>query len=221
MIKELLKILLGNSAAKHIQAGDNYYSKGKYQEAQDEYKKALELEPENNEVREKMRLMLREKETLKIVKGLDRDQLLMQIPAGEEKEEEEEEEEVCFAPEEGKDRRKFIRIYEERAVQFRLLKNVGAKEESSDVLSEDVSAGGIQIISSEKLTLGSFIELKFSFPSPPSPVFAIGKIVRREEIRKNDQIKYSLGVKFTNISEKDRERINEYARKYEEKKSSF
>lgn len=215
MIKGILKILLGDSASKHIQAGDNYYSKGKYQEAIDEYKKVLELEPKNNEVREKVRLILRERETVKILKAMeDRQSLLAQIP----KEEEKEEEEIIFKPEEGKDRRKFIRVYEGRDVQFRLLKSVGAKEELADVFSIDISAGGIQITSSEKLTIGSFIELKFYFPSPPSPVFAIGKIVWREEIRENDQIKYSLGVKFTNISEKDRERIDEYAQKYEEKK---
>lgn len=216
MIK-FLKALLGDTPEKHIKLGDAFYSKGKYTEAIEEYKKAAELDPQNIDVKEKIRLILREREMLKTVKTITDEVFLETKEEKIEIEDKDEEIEV----KEGGDRRKFIRIYEERIVQFKPLKKIGIKSDYQDyteTISEDVSAGGISILSRDNFPPGTFLELKFSFPSAPNPIFAIGKVVRREEVQGKGEMKYLLGIKFTNISERDREKIDEYAKKYVKEK---
>lgn len=83
-----------------------------------------------------------------------------------------------------------------------------------DSYSKNISASGISFIASEKIPVGSFLELRIKVPSTDKFIAAIGKVLRCEPEGK----KFGVALVFIWISQKDKELIEEYvkSRKQEE-----
>ena len=110
----------------------------------------------------------------------------------------------------GKERRKYPRI-QATFVEYSVIGEVASKEISS--FTEDVSAGGICILSCEKIETDSLLSLKIYLPDGGGPIEAKGKVAwagvstfLSMEGRKH----YDLGIEFIQIDEKDRLRIYKY-----------
>ncbi len=109
------------------------------------------------------------------------------------------------------ERRKYPRLSINVEVEYTLLKRASLQLKSAQ--SKNISAGGICIILLEKLEVGTPLEFKFSLPGYDRIIKCEGRIAWLQEflIGENNSISgYNAGVEFSNISEEDRNKINEY-----------
>lgn len=195
------------SAEKYIKEGDELFQKNRFEEAISAYKKALELDPNNKDVKNKLKELYRERDTLKAVFSLTETTSLFTTP------------EVTETISETGERRKYVRVEDNRPIQYRLVQ----KREEEDITKEgydrNISEGGIFLIVDDLIPAGSFLELKFEFPPPDAEtIWVIGKVVRVQEVVEEGNLKYGLGVKFTNISPKNQERIRKYVEEQKQKR---
>lgn len=197
---KLFGIHIGDNPKNHIKLGDEYFKKNELEKAIVEYKKALELDPKNAVASEKLRQIYREKETLKAVFAI----------ASQMKQAKEEVKETTIKKvEEKSDRRQYVRVKDERPITFRFLHS--KEVEIMPASDRNISAGGIFLITEQKISIGTFLELRFDFPPPDEgSMWVIGRVVRMEEIMEEEKLKYGYGIRFTNINPKDQKRIENY-----------
>ncbi|WP_069649589.1 flagellar brake protein [Caloranaerobacter ferrireducens] len=81
------------------------------------------------------------------------------------------------------------------------------KEVIESCIAKDISGGGIRVFCNFKHSVGDIVKLNISITD--FSITALGTVVRIQEIE-NDNFKFSLGVKFTEIEDEDRERLIRY-----------
>ena len=98
-----------------------------------------------------------------------------------------------------KERRKSKRFQIGMDVEYRTLTQ---NPIYGNVLSHDVSKGGVSFLSKHSLKKGTSVELKMNVPGDNLPVFATGTIAWADGLK--------TGVKLSKIAKKDQEKILEY-----------
>ncbi|MBN1412649.1 MAG: PilZ domain-containing protein [Spirochaetales bacterium] len=88
------------------------------------------------------------------------------------------------------------------------------QEGSQKSTTRDISAGGICLITERPLPIGTILNLIFYLGGRNStPIHAKGEIVWTEKFEIGSQVGYDNGIKFTRISNEDRETITSYINK--------
>jgi len=79
-------------------------------------------------------------------------------------------------------------------------------------VTEGISAGGLQFISNEAVSLGSILELKIDLPDAAQPIICLAKVLRVE--LKNEEASekkgFYISICFLDISGAERARFNKY-----------
>jgi len=90
------------------------------------------------------------------------------------------------------------------------LKQKNHKEQYS--ITEGISAGGLQFISNEAVSLGSILELRIDLPDAGQPIVCLAKVLRVELKDEDVNIKrgFYISVCFLDISGSERVRLNKY-----------
>ncbi|KPU28197.1 hypothetical protein TR13x_02350 [Caloranaerobacter sp. TR13] len=81
------------------------------------------------------------------------------------------------------------------------------KEVVENCIVKDISGGGIRVLCNFKHSVGDLIKLQVSISD--FSIIALGTVVRVHEIE-NNNFKFSLGIKFIEIEDEDRERLIKY-----------
>jgi len=68
-------------------------------------------------------------------------------------------------------------------------------------ITKDVSAGGVQLLTEEKIDIGNKIDLTVFIPEALNPVHLAGIAVWVKEIRSEEKSRYCTGIEFTKIEE--------------------
>jgi len=78
--------------------------------------------------------------------------------------------------------------------------------------TEGISAGGLQFVSNEAISLGSILELKIDLPDAGTPIVCLSKVLRVELKDEESQEKkgFYISVCFLDISSAERVRLNKY-----------
>lgn len=95
-------------------------------------------------------------------------------------------------------------------VKGKSLKSKSLKEQYST--TEGISAGGLQFISNEAISLGSILELKIDLPDAKTPIVCLAKVLR-VEIKDEEAVAkkgFFISVCFLDISSAERARLNKY-----------
>ena len=117
----------------------------------------------------------------------------------------------------GGSRRVFARLTTKVNVHYKvintkgkILKSKDSKEQYS--VTEGISAGGLQFISNEIVSLGSILELKIDLPDADSSIICLAKVLRVELKDEEGGTKkgFYISVCFLDISGAERARLNKY-----------
>lgn len=110
------------------------------------------------------------------------------------------------------DKRKFTRLPDHLSISYRIISLGDTPEGYIDLrgggVSDNISEGGALFEVLEEIPLGSFLEISFIVPDLDYPLILRGRVVRVEEIIEGK--KYDIGLKFTQIFEKDRELLQKH-----------
>ncbi len=110
------------------------------------------------------------------------------------------------------DRRAYFRINASFPVAYRLKPGPdesGEEEEFQQAESQvNLSAGGVGLVVPERLDLNTKLILKLSLPGGP-PILVGGKVVRSNAVDPKEP-RTRIGVQFTALGDKERERISAY-----------
>ncbi|MFH1854218.1 MAG: PilZ domain-containing protein [Candidatus Omnitrophota bacterium] len=97
-----------------------------------------------------------------------------------------------------REKRKFIRFDISLKVNYTLQRE--PKIEKTGI-TRDVSAGGIQLLTEEKLDVGDKVELKFFIPEALNPAHLGGIVLWSKEVSTAKKPSYSAGIEFRDIEE--------------------
>ena len=208
----------GAEAAKFVREGEDFAQRNMLNEAISAYEDARKIEPSNVYIRERLKKLYQKRDTARVLAILsdsrpDSSDVLIQDGGATEH--------VIGKKTKpfqdiGKDAQKEQKSGSERRVHYRMpaqlevfYRALTAKEKTEGK-TINVSAGGLLLVVDQKINLGTFLELRFeTVPPDPKPILAVGKVVRLDEIKKDDKTYYGLGIRFTNIKEDDRTKILE------------
>jgi len=111
----------------------------------------------------------------------------------------------------GPERRGYMRLDADCAVDYiKLSDNLKpAYNIVDDGYSKDISASGIRFTAQEKLTIGSFLELRIKIPTINKFLAATGKVIRCDIGAKNN---FEIAVSFIWINKRDKELIDKYVK---------
>ena len=110
--------------------------------------------------------------------------------------------------EKGKERRSFERknVYASVRYQSRTSRNYGS------TLTRDISEGGLRLSFDRFVPLNTDLILQMNLPTVPEVVSAIGTVVWSHRIPHSDR--YQLGIRFQEISEKQRSEVSDWLRRF-------
>lgn len=94
-----------------------------------------------------------------------------------------------------KDRRAYLRLDVELEVDYRLSGQTGGL---ISAMSKNISPNGIKILSSQKASLGAFLDLTIKFPCSKEVCAAVGEVIWLRQARENAEY-YNMGIKFKDI----------------------
>lgn len=97
-----------------------------------------------------------------------------------------------------REKRKFIRFGISLKVNYIVQKQ--PKTEKTGI-TKDVCAGGVQLVTEEKLNVGDKLELKFFTPEALNPAHLGGIVLWSKEASAGKKPSYSAGVEFRDIEE--------------------
>lgn len=97
-----------------------------------------------------------------------------------------------------REKRRFIRF--EIALKVYYYVQRDPKTEKTGI-TRDVSAGGMQLVTQEKLETGSKVELKLFAPEAPNPIHLVGIVLWSNEITDAKKPSYSSGIEFGDVEE--------------------
>lgn len=197
---KLFGIRLFDRTGPLLEKAELYLRSGRLSEAETLLRQVLETNPEAKQARELLRRVYRERDTFRAVYAVT-EQLTP--------------EEVAPPPAAQKggevERRRHPRKEDRRPVRLRALQKSETAPSATAAYNQNISAGGLFLVVEQDMPIGAFIEMKIELPPPEHPIYAIGKVVRKEEMEEEGKTLYGLGVKFTNIKPQDQERISKYA----------
>jgi len=125
--------------------------------------------------------------------------------------------EVAEKKDTGKSRRIYARLSTKVNVNYKVINTKGktlkqkdSKEQYS--VTEGISAGGLQFISNEAVSLGSILELKIDLPDAGPSIVCLAKVLRVELKDEEGGVKkgFYISVCFLDISGAERSRLNKY-----------
>jgi type II secretory ATPase GspE/PulE/Tfp pilus assembly ATPase PilB-like protein len=111
------------------------------------------------------------------------------------------------------DKRAYPRLTCEANLRYKVFKSQqdlikrGINPEQLSV-TRDISAGGLVFISSEKVAIGSILELKIELPNGEETIECLGRVVRIEEQELEQS--YNIAVCFLDITGAQKARLNKY-----------
>lgn len=193
---------LGSTSEKETRTGDEYLKKGKMDLAIMAYEKALKLNPKSRELAEKLKSIYRERDTIRAMYALTVEGQEAGTASSVQKQE------TPSPDNELSEKRLFQRIPDQRMIAYRALQRteLHGMTSNGEGTNQDISEGGIYLVAPQKIPMGTFLELSFQV-RPDDLVYAVGKVVRSTEAGNGF---YGLGVRFTNISDKDRQKIIDF-----------
>ena len=97
-----------------------------------------------------------------------------------------------------REKRRLIRFGINLKVNYVIQKEQKAEKTG---ITKDVSAGGIQLLTEEKLNIGNKVELKIFTPEALNPVHMKGIVVWSNEISSGKNMSYANGIEFGKIEE--------------------
>ncbi|MBN1870237.1 MAG: Flp pilus assembly complex ATPase component TadA [Candidatus Omnitrophica bacterium] len=126
------------------------------------------------------------------------------------------------APETGpkpakKNRRVYARLNTKVNISYKIVnvksKSLGPKDLKEQYgTTEGISAGGLQFVSNEAISLGSILELKIDLPDADKSIVCLARVLRVELRDEETQAKigFYISVCFLDISSAERARLNKY-----------
>ncbi len=106
------------------------------------------------------------------------------------------------------DRRKFARLDLALTVSYRVVDQVGGEDKPQDVVSSDVSLGGLRLMTPGPLEHGTKLELEIFLPEDDlNPIRADGEVVWQSKI---SQTSFETGVVIRGIPDADKKRFMEF-----------
>lgn len=111
----------------------------------------------------------------------------------------------------GPERRAYMRLDADCAVDYMKLSDdlKPAYSVVDDSYSKNISASGIKFMASEKISIGSFLELHIKIPNANKTLAAIGKVVRCDI---GAEKSFGIAISFIWINQKDKGLIDIYVK---------
>ena len=110
----------------------------------------------------------------------------------------------------GQERRRFVRLDTTLPVTYRVLPSSTAQV----VTTKDIGGGGICMFLTQRLSVGTPLEIEVRLPNRPTPVCFTGEVAWCEEyevVGKTERNRaIQAGVKFVYFNPKDQEAIMQY-----------
>jgi len=97
-----------------------------------------------------------------------------------------------------REKRRFIRFDIALKVNYTVQKD--PKTEKTG-MTKDISAGGMQFLTEEKIDVGSRLDLKMFIPEALNPAHMNGIALWSKEARSNERLSYCAGIEFGKIEE--------------------
>jgi hypothetical protein len=114
-------------------------------------------------------------------------------------------------------RRTYNRLDTKVNISFKIIDIKGKASQKSGIkeqysVTEGISAGGVQFVSNEAVSLGVILELKIDLPDAGEPIICLAKVLR-VELRDDEATAkkgFYISVCFLDISSAQRVRLNKY-----------
>ncbi len=111
------------------------------------------------------------------------------------------------------DRRQFERLKDTVNIRYRIIKSKDpirkmAPSSEEYTVTKDVSAGGLLLVTRESIPVGSILELKVELPDGPPAIECLAKVMREEELVKENM--FQLGICFLDLTGSQRARLFKY-----------
>jgi c-di-GMP-binding flagellar brake protein YcgR len=114
----------------------------------------------------------------------------------------------------GSERRRYVRVSANVPIRYSRPKD--SKNNIKVIKTKDISIGGICMIINEKLSPHIKLCMEIDMPSPVGPISAKGEVVwikENPEEKNAEGIRYfSIGIEFSDVQPKDKERLFTYIR---------
>ena len=105
------------------------------------------------------------------------------------------------------EKRKFVRIDWPVLVQYKTLEDPLTNDQ---IVGKDISEGGVSFIVYERLSRGMNLDIQIQTPFDSLPIFAKAKVAWIENVGKEHEKMFEVGVEFTEINQKDQTRLKTY-----------
>ena len=109
------------------------------------------------------------------------------------------------------EKRKYPRLPFNISVKIDVL--IGSASKVEETQAKNSSAGGICIVSLQKVKIGTLLRLRFSLPGETKFIAVRGKVIWVEEFsvsHASPHKVYDCGVEFLDITPQDQEKLNHY-----------
>ena len=117
-----------------------------------------------------------------------------------------------------KERRKFPRLKLELIVRYKILADSAGNLEAQTI---DISAGGVCLVTRERIKTGTVLVMDIKFPQSDKPVIVEGRAIWSAEsslgLSPAGHKRFDNGIEFVQISDSDRQRIIEHVKVQQEK----
>lgn len=97
-----------------------------------------------------------------------------------------------------REKRRFIRFNISLKLNYTVQKEPRVEKTG---MTKDVSAGGMQILTEEKLATGSRLGIRFFIPNAPNPAHLSAVVLWSKEAPGEKKLSYTAGVEFKGIEE--------------------
>jgi len=106
------------------------------------------------------------------------------------------------------DRRKFARLDLALTVSYRVVDQLGGEDKPQEVVSSDVSLGGLRLMTPGPLEHGTKLEIEIYLPEDEEhPLRADGEVVWQSKISATS---YETGIMIRGINDADKKRFMEF-----------
>ncbi len=107
-----------------------------------------------------------------------------------------------------KERRKFARLDLALTISYKVIDKIGTDTSPSEVVSSDISLGGIRLMTPTPLERGTKLELEIFLPEDEThPLKAEGEVVWQSKI---SQTSYETGIMIKGMNDVDKRRFMEF-----------
>lgn len=103
--------------------------------------------------------------------------------------------------------RKFVRIEWPVIIKYKTIEEPHAQDQ---IVSKDISEGGMRFIVYERLMKGTKLDIQFEVPFDSMPISAKGEISWIKKVGEENSKTFEVGVVFKEIGPVDRKRLKMY-----------